>query len=374
MKRYGKCNNVGACSKAGKNPPIIQCIDDDAEFKCIECEEPLTLVENATTHHTGGDNKSTKQAITILIIVAIIGAIGGGGYYYYTQIMNNPLALFMNDSSGSFIDKLFNGTMDGSKESASETTINSISFDDPDPMLWMDTSDTLKVITDPADAEATYIWKSSNDAVVKVDPNGVITGVGEGEATITVALKEDESISASTKFYVEQGEMSADVKTMRFMEQEEDMVITPGSEKQLNIDCTPGNANEKVFFESGNPNVATVNSFGRVTAVAPGTTLISATTDRTHTQASIKVRVKSGPSATPRKIDLGFAIYEGEIKNGKPEGNGTMTFKRRSVVPGSKGEVVAQPGEYAQGTWRNGEVNLVTLYKKDGNRPIITHK
>lgn len=66
--------------------------------------------------------------------------------------------------------------------------------------------------------------------------------------------------------------------------------------------------------------------------------------------------------------------YEGATQNGKPHGNGTMTFNKKCVVPGSKGNIVAQPGEYAQGKWVNGEVNLVTLYQKDGNRVIITHK
>ena len=51
-----------------------------------------------------------------------------------------------------------------------------------------------------------------------------------------------------------------------------------------------------------------------------------------------------------------------------------MTFKSQHIIPGSKGDVVAEPGEYVVGTWRNGEVNLVTLHQKNGNKPIITHK
>ncbi len=69
-----------------------------------------------------------------------------------------------------------------------------------------------------------------------------------------------------------------------------------------------------------------------------------------------------------------YYTYEGSTQNGKPHGNGTMTFVKKCVVPGSKGNIVAQPGEYAIGKWVNGEVNLVTLYQKSGNRTIITHK
>lgn len=73
-------------------------------------------------------------------------------------------------------------------------------------------------------------------------------------------------------------------------------------------------------------------------------------------------------------IDLGYAKYEGDIKNGKPHGNGTLTFKETHIVPGAKGNIEAKAGEYAIGSWRNGEVNLVTLYQKDGNQVKIMHK
>lgn len=66
--------------------------------------------------------------------------------------------------------------------------------------------------------------------------------------------------------------------------------------------------------------------------------------------------------------------YEGDTKDGVPHGNGTMVFNKKMIVPGSKGNIQAEAGEYAQGKWVNGEVNLVTLYQKSGNRVLITHK
>ena len=51
-----------------------------------------------------------------------------------------------------------------------------------------------------------------------------------------------------------------------------------------------------------------------------------------------------------------------------------MTFKKVNVVPGAKGNIEAKVGEFAIGSWRNGEVNLVTLYQKDGNQVKIMHK
>lgn len=82
--------------------------------------------------------------------------------------------------------------------------------------------------------------------------------------------------------------------------------------------------------------------------------------------------VKQKPASN--KLNLGYATYEGDIRNGKAHGNGVMTFSRRQVVPGAKDNIEAQPGEYAVGVWRNGEVNMVTLYQKDGNQVKIMHK
>ena len=248
--------------------------------------------------------------------------------------------------------------------------IKGLEIADYDPMVWVDTTDTLTVVPTPADAKATYIWSSSNEAVATVI-DGVVKVVGEGETTITVKVEGHEEISATAKLYAENSPGEIDVESMTFTETEKDMVLSPNTEKQLNIDCTPGNANEGVSWKSDNPNVATVSDKGLVKAIALGTSTITAETSRTHKTASIKVTVKKDDGG---KINLGFATYEGDRKNGKPEGNGTMTFKTRHVIPGSKGDVVAEPGEYAVGTWRNGEVNLVTLHQKNGNKPIVTHK
>ena len=44
-------------------------------------------------------------------------------------------------------------------------------------------------------------WKSSNDSVIKVDENGTVTAVGDGEATLTASIAE-EGLSASVKITV----------------------------------------------------------------------------------------------------------------------------------------------------------------------------
>ncbi|MFQ8760874.1 MAG: Ig-like domain-containing protein [Intestinimonas sp.] len=41
---------------------------------------------------------------------------------------------------------------------------------------------------DPANAEVTMVWTSSNESIATVDGSGVVTGVAEGAAEITVQI------------------------------------------------------------------------------------------------------------------------------------------------------------------------------------------
>lgn len=69
-------------------------------------------------------------------------------------------------------------------------------------------------------------------------------------------------------------------------------------------------------------------------------------------------------------IDLGYAIYTGMIKNGKPHGNGTLEYKRSHKIISNK-EYQASPGEKFIGTFREGKINMGTWYQKDGNTVVI---
>lgn len=172
-----------------------------------------------------------------------------------------------------------------------------------------------------------------------------------------------------------------------------DPALWVGTTDTLTVKSTPADAKATYIWSSSNESVATVMD-GIVRVVGEGETTITVKVEgNEEISASAKFFAENyeetpvdepkgkgqetqKPVSTPAsdKLDLGFATYQGDIKNGKPEGNGTMTFKSRHIIPGSKGDIVAEPGEYVVGTWRNGEVNLVTLHQKNGNKPIITHK
>lgn len=358
----GKCVNIGGgCSKALKKYVVEA---DKANFVCKECGKPLVSCDGPVTDPdckaapTGtaapaqGGDKNKRNLIIGVGILAVLG-IGGAVGYFLLNKEDIPMPESIRLSSN--------------RQELSEDEI-----------------DTLKVTTTPIDCPATYTWTSSDEKVAKVDANGVVTMTGEGQATVIVTAVENAAAKDSCVYTVKGTFEIINVESMTFMETEKDMQLKAGEEKQLNIDCTPGNANEMVSWRSENVSIATVENDGIVKAVAPGITTITAVTDRSGSSASIKVTVtkeggiKEGGTGKvdtgTQKLDLGFAIYEGCVIKGKPEGNGTMTFKKKCIIPGAKDDIEAQAGEYAIGRWHNGKVNVVTLYQKNGNQVTILSK
>lgn len=162
--------------------------------------------------------------------------------------------------------------------------------------------------------------------------------------------------------------------------------LTVGTSETLVATVDPADAKATLKWATSDEAVVKVVN-GVVTAVASGTAKVGiqvteqkelkAFCDYTVKEKEEKPGTGKDPKPVPpdpNKIDLGFATYDGDMQNGKPHGNGTMTFKKAAVIPGSKGNIEAQAGDYATGTWRNGEVNVVSLYQKGKDPQVIMHK
>lgn len=73
----------------------------------------------------------------------------------------------------------------------------------------------------------------------------------------------------------------------------------------------------------------------------------------------------------PGAVDLGYAIYEGDLKNGKPHGKGILTYKREQKIVSSK-DFVAKPGDKFDGEFRNGRISSQGGYWiHDGNQTYV---
>ncbi len=346
----GKCVNIGGgCAKALQKEVIEA---DMANFICPQCGKPL--VPCGGTPPNKDDKKKqvyvdppTGRNKMVIAIVSALVLIGGGAGIYFA----------------------LNGT----------PKVEAVSLSKSAHEMFVGKADTLTASHTPIEATATYVWSSDNEAVAKVDANGVVTSIAEGNATITVKVSENENVLATCAYTIKMEEIDTidvpedvNVESLSIAEGKA-LQLKAGDEKQLTLVLVPENNNEKIAWRTSDYSVAKVSETGLIEAVAKGKAIVTAVTDRSGNSISIEVSVSENGGSTSGGSDWqsDYATYVGDVKNGKPEGNGTMTFTKKAIVPGSKGDIEAQAGEYATGTWRNGKVNVVTLYQKNGNQVLI---
>ena len=131
------------------------------------------------------------------------------------------------------------------------------------------------------------IWSTSNFAVATVQ-NGKVLAVSPGVATITVTT-EDGGKTATCNVVVKAKTYPVTGVTLDKTNAE----LTEGDKITLKATVSPENAsNKNVNWSSSNTSVATVNN-GEVTAVAPGTTTITVTTEDGGKTATCVVTVKA---------------------------------------------------------------------------------
>ena len=163
-------------------------------------------------------------------------------------------------------------------------------------------TDTLRLAAEAVDAnghavaEAVFAWASSDTAVARVDDSGLVSGIAEGEATITattsnVAGSAELTVAAPAPTMVlvtpEVVELTALGDTIRLAAEVRDQLGRPM-------------AGEKVTWSSGDESVVTVDSTGLVTAAGSGETIVTATARDASGQAAVTVMQSVGSvSVTP---------------------------------------------------------------------------
>lgn len=174
-----------------------------------------------------------------------------------------------------------------------------------------DTSNrTLTATVTPADAAVSLVWSSDNEAVATVKASGntcVVTPVGRGEAKITVSTA-DGSKSATATITVMQP--YTDIKLNK-----QQLTLNDGDTETLIATALPQNADDSIVWSSSKTDVATVDGNGKITAINPGTAVITAASKvRPTLKADCTVTVNSsvihvtGVSVSPDTLTL----YEGD--------------------------------------------------------------
>ncbi|MBH1940239.1 Ig-like domain-containing protein [Mobilitalea sibirica] len=168
-----------------------------------------------------------------------------------------------------------------------------------DKTIYVGDEFELKVSVSPSEAsELGVTWESSNTRVATIDKNGVVEGLMGGTTVIT-AKTLDGGYSATCVVTVWEKVTSIQLDHSMYR-------LGVGKSFVINADVLSSSAtNKKVTWESSNEKVATVNKNGKVTGVALGYAVITATAqDGSEVEASCEVEVVR--QVTRLTLDKGY--------------------------------------------------------------------
>lgn len=111
--------------------------------------------------------------------------------------------------------------------------ITGLAFDEQEITMLLNEEKQLDVIITPSHSTNKLIWTSDKKDIVKVDENGKITTLAEGEATITVQTVNKANISASMKVIVKPVDKNELVNVIKEVEAFKDTVKSKKIEEYL---------------------------------------------------------------------------------------------------------------------------------------------
>lgn len=184
----------------------------------------------------------------------------------------------------------------------------SITLDCESALLYLDDTKQLTATITPDDAtNKKVVWSSSDDTIASVDQKGLVTAHKVGKVQITAAT--------------ELGDLEAvcEVEVIAFVSgiklDQTELELYNGDVATLKATILPEDANNKTLsWSSSNPQVATVDENGVVTAIAAGTATITvAATDESGIETTCKVTVLQHVESVTLSRTSG-SMYVGEAK------------------------------------------------------------
>jgi len=160
--------------------------------------------------------------------------------------------------------------------------VTGVTLHPPSIELAVGDYEDLQAVVSPVDAtDKSLTWRSLDESIAYVDPNGRVTGMKVGSTTITV-MTNDQAKSATCSVRV-----MSHIPVWGVSLSRNTLDLAPGNIEALSATVRPNNASDpSLEWKSSNQFVATVSN-GTITAVAPGTAIITATTTDLGTSPAV---------------------------------------------------------------------------------------
>jgi len=141
----------------------------------------------------------------------------------------------------------------------------------------------VKVIKDGEMVTEGYTLTSSDEKIAKINEDNQVVAVSDGRATITASY---DGIEASKDIKV-----ITPIKSMSFTTT--NSTVRVGKDLQMKLQVTPSNASlDTLSYESSDEEIATVDSSGIVTGVAPGKVKITVYDSFTETEKTVNLTIR----------------------------------------------------------------------------------
>ena len=139
----------------------------------------------------------------------------------------------------------------------------SIKFEKSKLTMYSKGTNTVQLITIVAGESKSVTYKSNRTSVATVDKNGKVTARKAGTVIITATAN---GISADCEITVKAPTLTVDKKSAT--------LYTHGT-KTLKLKASTTGASKTITYKSSKPSVATIDKYGKITAVKPGTATIT---------------------------------------------------------------------------------------------------
>ena len=202
------------------------------------------------------------------------------------------LGWYLDGKKYDFDDKVTaNIVLEARWEIIKTAKVTGVTLDQTSVTILPGNSVLLVATVEPSDAkDSNIIWTSSNEKIATVDSNGNVKAISLGTVVIT-AITTDGNYKAACSVTV--SENVVNVTDISFSKS--NLELNTNDVVSLTATITPVNATNKgiIWTSSNNKVVKVVN--GKVTAMAEGTAIITATTKDGEKTATVNVTVKDVP-------------------------------------------------------------------------------
>ena len=201
--------------------------------------------------------------------------------------------------------------------------------------------------TDTTDSKAISLI-SSDSKVASVSPDGTVTAVEGGKATITAASSNGKTASCAVTVSVPIVSVKLDMT---------DIALEKGESRVLTATVMPSDTTDSISWTSSDSSVVSVDSYGKITAAEPGTATITASAGN----VSASCRISVGISISRIVLDkTNITLIKGSRQNLKATIEPEDTTESKTVTWSSSDPSVATVDS-------NGKITAV-----EGGTAIIT--